>query len=265
VATSIFTSQTPAIAEADDGTDYTLGTAFRRSTSGSITHGRWFFPTNPPTGTTQFVLYNSAGSELSRASFASPTGGQWNTVALPSAVAYTADTLLVASVYTSGRYVATLNFFGSDLVNGDITAPASENGRLGNTDEYPSIVAGSDLCFFADVVFASDAASGAIAVTLPTLTAGATAEASVQVALAATLPQAAAAITGRGVASAAAATTLPALTGAVQATATADGALAVTLPALQAELRQTESQPAGRPLVTETAPRRLTTQTGGWR
>jgi hypothetical protein len=169
MATSIFTAQTPSITNGDDGTDYTLGTAFRRSASGSITHGRWYFPDPVPAGTTEFILYDvDTQAELARASFVSPAANAWNTVELASPVAYTANTLLVAAVYTSARYVATANFFTADLVNGDITAPGATNGRLGNTDEYPSTVSGNDACFFADVVFAGGTAynqslSGAIA------------------------------------------------------------------------------------------------------
>jgi hypothetical protein len=157
VADSLFTSQTPVVDDGDDGTDYTLGTALRRSTSGNIVRGRWYFPTPVPTGTTEWVLYSAAGAELHREAFVTPVAGQWNVTPEFTPIAYTADDLIVVSVYTSGMYVATVGFFtgGGDLVNGDITAPAADNGRLGNTDEYPSQEV--DLCFFVDLVFEADA------------------------------------------------------------------------------------------------------------
>jgi len=155
VATSIFTSQIPAILDGDDGTDYTLGTEFERSNDGSITHGRWYCP-DPAPVSAQFVLYAvTGGTELARAVFGTLTPGAWNTVELPSPVAYVAGTNLVAAVYTPSFYTATASFFTGDLVNDDITAPGATNGRLGNTDEYPSMVSGNDACFFADIVFAS--------------------------------------------------------------------------------------------------------------
>jgi hypothetical protein len=158
VATSLFTSQTPAVPDANDGTDYTLGTAMSRSTSGQIIRGRWWCPTTPPSGTPDFVLYYGAGTELHREPWPGLVGGQWNVTpefALP--VDYDADDVVVPSVYTSGQYSATVDpafWNGTDLVNGDITAPGATNGRLSNTDSYPSNVV--DLCFFVDLVFADD-------------------------------------------------------------------------------------------------------------
>lgn len=156
MAESIFTSQTPAILNGNDGVAYTLGTEFSRSTDGTITHGRWYFPDPIPTGTTDFVLYPGAGgAALARASFVAPVAGAWNTVALSAPVAYTAGTPLIAAVRTSGMYVATASFFAADLVNGDITAPAATNGRLDTADQHPGNVSGNHACFFVDVVFAA--------------------------------------------------------------------------------------------------------------
>lgn len=159
MATSLFTGQTPAVPDANDGTDYTLGTAMRRSTSGQIVRGRWYCPTTPPTGTPDFVLYSSAGVELHREPWPGLLGGQWNeTPDFDVPVDYTANDLVVASVYTSGQYCATVDpafWNAADLVNGDITAPGAQNGRLSNVDSYPSNIV--DLCFFVDLVFADDA------------------------------------------------------------------------------------------------------------
>lgn len=158
MATSLFTSQVPAVPDANDGTDYTLGTEMRRSTSGQIVQGRWWCPTTPPSGTPDFVLYDGAGTELHREPWPGLVGGQWNvTPVFAVPVAYTANDVVVASVYTSGQYSATVDpafWNGGDLVNGDITAPGATNGRLSNNDSYPSNVV--DLCFFADLVFADD-------------------------------------------------------------------------------------------------------------
>lgn len=170
MATSLFTSQTPAVPDANDGTDYTLGTEMSRSNSGQIIRGRWYCPTTPPTGTPDFVLYDGAGTELHREPWPGLVGGQWNeTPDFAAPIDYTANDTIVASVYTSGQYCATVDpafWNGSDLVNGDITAPGATNGRLSNVDSYPSNVV--DLCFFVDVVFASAVApaQGTVSATL---------------------------------------------------------------------------------------------------
>lgn len=163
MATSLFTSQVPVVQDANDGTDYTLGTEMRRSTSGQIIRGRWWCPITPPTGTPDFVLYDGAGNELHRQSWPGLVGGQWNVTpefeiaGTPTPVDYNANDVVVPSVYTSGQYAATVDpafWNGGDLVNGDITAPGATNGRLSGTDSYPSNVV--DLCFFVDLVFADD-------------------------------------------------------------------------------------------------------------
>lgn len=171
MALSIFTSQVPAILNGDDATAYTLATAFSRATDGRITHGRWFFPNPIPAGTTDFVLYPGAsGPALARVPFVAPTPGAWNTVALPSPVVYTAGTVLIAAVRTSGMYVATANFFTADLVNGDITAPVA-NGLLDTADQHPGNISGNHANFFADVVFEAPVVVGS---TTPRPSAGTT-------------------------------------------------------------------------------------------
>lgn len=161
MADNIFGNTVPGLTNGDDGTDYTLGTRFSRSTSGTIVRGRWYFPNPLPVGTTFWVLYDdTTQAELVRQAFTSPVAGAWNeTPDLSSPVAYTAGTVLRAAIYTPGDYVATVGFFATaDLVNGDITAPGNQggqqnNGWLGNADEFPSIISGNSASFFADVVF----------------------------------------------------------------------------------------------------------------
>ncbi|GAA4439399.1 DUF4082 domain-containing protein [Phytohabitans houttuyneae] len=163
MATSIFSpATTPAITNGDDATDYTLGTKFLRSVDGSIVRGRWYFPDPLPAGTVEWVLYSDAGTELARQAFVDPAAGQWNeTPDLAVPVAYTANTVLRAAIYTPGDYVATPNFFATaDHINDDITAPGNDggaeqnNGWLGSTDEFPNIISGNAASFFADIVFA---------------------------------------------------------------------------------------------------------------
>jgi hypothetical protein len=147
---------TPVLTDANDGTDYTLGTRFTRSVNGTIRRGRWFFPLTFP-GIAQWVLYSDAGAELARQAFVAPILGAWNeTPDLAVPINFVANTILRCSIYTPQPYTATVNFFsGADYVNGDVTAfGGGGNGWLSNVDSFPSNVSGNAANFFADVVFA---------------------------------------------------------------------------------------------------------------
>jgi hypothetical protein len=167
VADSLFTSQTPAVSDATDGVAYSLGTKFYATVSGSITHGRWYFPGTAPSGSVDFVLYDATSqTQLARATFASGSAG-WRTVALSPAVTYsTPNVVLVAVVETPNRYVATVNFFSSgNLISGVLVAPDDgSNGRLSSGATFPT-GSFSDSCYFVDVVFVAGGGQSAAAST----------------------------------------------------------------------------------------------------
>jgi hypothetical protein len=164
---SIFTVQTPAITDATDGTDYTLGTTWYTTEAGQVTGARWYFPATLPSGTVTAKLWNSATQALlGTVNFTSPVAGTWNTADFAAPIDVDADTAYIISVYTPDRYVATANFFSSaDTTNAPLVAPESGtnplgtgslgNGKLGNTDEFPSNTSGNEASYFADVVFES--------------------------------------------------------------------------------------------------------------
>jgi hypothetical protein len=211
---SIFTGQTPNVTNAADSSTYSLGTKWFSSAAGAVTHGRWYFPDDPPTGSVSWVLYSLDGSELARATFGASAPG-WQTVALSSPVAYTTPlTTWVAVVEVAGRYVATNGFFsGSAIVSGPLTAPADgDNGRVGVGSGYPG---GSfaDTCYFADVVFqpVGEVVDGALAATLPALTAAGTATLIDAGSVGTTTPPAGVHLSGGPTVTAALAGTLPAL------------------------------------------------------
>ena len=161
MAESLFTSQTPAVPDADDGSDYTLGTVIVPAVDGTVTDGRWFFPATLPSGPVDFVLYDEVTeAELERATFAAPVAGAWNTVAI-TPVAVTAGQVLVACVETPNRYVATNNFFVVSLTNGNLTGPdsitAAGNGRLDTAvSTFPGTPAPTASCYFVDLVFTAE-------------------------------------------------------------------------------------------------------------
>lgn len=166
MAESIFTVQTPANADEDDGVQLTLGTRFVPAVNGTITAIRWFFPASPTAGTINGRLYtwvsNTVGVLLANADFVAPTPGTWNTTAV--SVPVTAGTPYVTAVYTPlGEYVSTGSLFASAITNGNLTAtadtPTEENGKFVAGNGYPDDSFNGN-GYFVDVVF--EAASGTI-------------------------------------------------------------------------------------------------------
>jgi hypothetical protein len=177
---SLFTSQTPASGDNSDGTPgITTATAVRFAQTGDVT-GIRFYATATVSGTYTVALWdvtaadpNGSGGTLlaSKTMGAAPTGAAWNTVTLDTAVPVVTTKLYKAGVFSgAGRYVFTGSFFGSDLVNGDITADANGDDPigLGNLNQgsytinaalsYPTSQPGSS-CYFVDVDFAPTAAA----------------------------------------------------------------------------------------------------------
>lgn len=228
MAVSIFTDQEPDADDASDGVALSLGTKFFASEPGSITHGRWYFPTTAPSGPVDWVLYSLAGVELARATFSSTSPG-WQTVALASPVAYpTPSVELVAVVETPDRYVATVGFFaGGAVTNDPLTSPSDgDNGRVSAGAVFPT-GSFSNSCYFADLVFQPDgeAVTGELAATLPALTAAGTGT-----------------LTDAGAVD----TTPPPLGVQLSGDTTASGPVAATLPPLGVAL----AGPTSRPVVT---------------
>lgn len=177
MAESIFTVQTPANPDEDDGTELSLGTRFVSDADGTITHIRWFFPVTPIVGTVNGRLYvwnsDTSGTLLGNADFVAPVAGAWNTAALVPPVPITASTAYVAAVHTPTPYVSTGALFAGPVSNGShLTAtadgPGTANGKFVDADAYPSLSFGSN-GYFVDVVFE---ASSAIPVTGSAGTAG---------------------------------------------------------------------------------------------
>lgn len=173
MSSSIFTTQTPTLADLTDGVPYTLATLFTSAEDALVNGIRWYFPGTLPSGNVVGVLYSwttdVAGAEMARATFASPTAGTWNTVTFTSPVAITASTRYVAAVYTPDRYVATIGLLNAPITNGRLTAPANDNitpahngkfrsGGVGPT--YPD-GSGNGSSYFVDVdvTFASEVVS----------------------------------------------------------------------------------------------------------
>lgn len=157
---SLFTNQLPALPNASDGSDYTLGTVIIPAVNGQVTHGRWLFPGSLPSGPVDFVLYDAVSQALlARATFVAPSPGNWNTVPLPTPINVSAGQRLVVAIETPDRYVATNGFFlSSGLINGNLTAPVTTDDPIGNgrfnlvVAAYPNSTS-SGSCYFVDLMF----------------------------------------------------------------------------------------------------------------
>jgi hypothetical protein len=250
-AEHLFRNQTPAVVNASDGAPgITTATTLRFAADGQVTAIRWF-ATTTVSGAYTVALWSVDSSDpgtgtllASTTMSAAPTPGTWNTVPI-SPVTVTAGALYRASLFSGdGRYVATTGFFGTDVVNGNLTADAHGDTVAGKTISqgtfrinagggYPNSPGGGT-SYFVDVDFFAGAATatGTATVGLPALTAAVSGTIPLSGAADVTLPAMAASAAGTVLASGLVAATLPALSGAVAGTARTSGTAAGTLPPL---------------------------------
>jgi hypothetical protein len=170
VAESIFTVQTPAVGDANDGTS-TLGTLFTVAVNGTIDGIRWFAPSTLPTGLCQALLYQwtseTTGTLLGQVAFNVTTPSTWNSVNFGAPInVVSGGQRYVAAVFTPDHYVFTNFFFtGSGTTNGNLTAPQSDNATPARNGKFiamgfPQYPDNSfrDSCYFVDVLFTASVA-----------------------------------------------------------------------------------------------------------
>lgn len=170
----IFTNQTPALNNQNDGSDITVSTVFRSDTDGFINGIRWFAPVTLPSQAPIGVLYSfgSPGSELARVTFnlGSMVAGDWNIALFGASVSIVASTLYVAALWTPDHYTATAGFFSSSgVTNGHLTAiqdgSPSNNGLFrepsGGVPTYPTGTFNGGF-YFVDVDFSVTAGGGTV-------------------------------------------------------------------------------------------------------
>lgn len=142
---TLFTSQTPGVNQFD-ATEVSLGTTVYFALAGVVKAIRFYATPTQTGGTFTGGLYsvdtadggsndpgNGTGTLLASQAFTTPlTGGAWNVATFGSPVSVSANTPYRAVAYASnGRYGSTTNLFASDLVNGNITAPAANTSVAG--------------------------------------------------------------------------------------------------------------------------------------
>jgi Domain of unknown function (DUF4082)/Cadherin-like domain/Bacterial Ig domain len=125
---SIFSvSSTPSTVAVNDPSSLELGVKFTADANGLIS-GLRFYKGPLNIGTHTADLWSSNGTLLATATFSNETASGWQQVNFASPVAITAGTTYTASYHTSGNYSVSAGYFGSSVVSGDLTAPASGNG-----------------------------------------------------------------------------------------------------------------------------------------
>lgn len=141
----------------DDGSDVELGFKFIPSVNGTISGVR-FYKQGSMGGTHVGRLWQSDGTPMANATFTETASG-WQSVSFSSPVTVTAGTTYVASVtMNDGRYIATPNYFTSNIVNGPLTAPSGPssggNGVFNVTaGTFPSTGSGNNANYWIDVAF----------------------------------------------------------------------------------------------------------------
>ncbi len=146
-------SSTPTTLTVNDPNSVELGVKFTADANGEIT-GLRFYKGPGNTGTHVADLWSADGTLLASATFTNETASGWQQVDFSSPVAVTAGATYTASYHTSGDYSVDAGYFTSDVVSGDLTAPATGNGvySYGAGSVFPtSTYNGSN--YWVDVVY----------------------------------------------------------------------------------------------------------------
>ena len=114
---TVFDLQTPAQADANDGSAVEVGVKFQADESGSVTGVR-FYKADTNTGTHVGSLWTASGTRLAQATFENETASGWQTATFATPVNVTAGTTYVASYHApKGHYSATASAFAPDGVD----------------------------------------------------------------------------------------------------------------------------------------------------
>ena len=163
VLTSLFSASSTPPQTYNDGQQLEVGVQFKSSIAGEITALK-FYRSPSDTGSDVLDLWTATGTKLASATFTNTAASGWQTVALSTPVAITANTNYIVSYHTTGAYVATNNFFTTDLTSGVLTAPSTTTvggngvysyGGTSSTGIFPTNT-WTATNYWADVVFASN-------------------------------------------------------------------------------------------------------------
>lgn len=156
-------STTPAWVDNPDPRSIELGLRFESTSGGDIT-GIRFYQSSANTGSHTINLWSSAGTLLATATSSSTSGPGWVEISFSSPVYIRANTVYVASYFTSvGNYSDNIGFFNSGSVSaGPLTALGGVY-NYGSTSAFPSeVYEGSN--YWVDVVLEAPPAQSSPAV-----------------------------------------------------------------------------------------------------
>ena len=151
---SLFGVQTPTEVSAGDSAAVELGMVFTPAQDGVVTGVR-FYKGAGNGGSHTGSVWSMSGTRLGTVTFNGETSSGWQTATFATPVAVSGGTSYVVSYLApQGHYSDTPNFFGGPLTNGDLTAPATDNGRYlyGTGGGFPSYSYNATN-YFVDVVY----------------------------------------------------------------------------------------------------------------
>src|SRR5256886_1110973 len=157
---------TPAIMDSGVTGPVELGVSFKSDVSGYITGIRFYKGANN-VGTHVGHLWSSTGTLLATAIFTGETASGWQQVNFSSPVAITANTVYVASYYTTGHWSIDTNYFATSGVdNAPLHALTNGNGATNGVYVYGdgTVFPTSNYLssnFWVDVAFRSGSSSSA--------------------------------------------------------------------------------------------------------
>ena len=160
--------ETPQVPATDDGASVELGTAFTPQSDGTVTGVR-FFKGAGNGGTHTGSLWDASGNRLATVTFTGETASGWQAATFATPVAVKAGkTYVVSYLAPQGHYSATAGYFAAPKVSGDLTAPATSNGRYlyGGGGSAPTY-SWQATNYFVDVVFKADPPTVAVASRTP--------------------------------------------------------------------------------------------------
>jgi hypothetical protein len=135
---SLFGSETPAVASANDPSAIELGMRFQVTEPCEVVGARFHQgPAN--SGPHVARLYDASGTLLAAAPYGAEDDRGWRFVAFASPVPIQPGQTFVVSYFTpTGGYSVDGAYFTSDVVNGPIVAPGSNNGVYAYGGGYPT-------------------------------------------------------------------------------------------------------------------------------
>ncbi|GAA1935188.1 hypothetical protein GCM10009797_30720 [Nocardioides hwasunensis] len=153
---TLFGTQVPAQAAADDSSPVEVGVSFVPAKAGQVT-GIRFFKGAGNTGVHKGSLWSATGTKLAEVTFVGETATGWQTAMLSTPLQLTAGTTYVVSYYApNGHYATSGGFFNNAFTSGDLTVPAGVNGKyLYGAGGFPTYSYNATN-YWVDVVFEKD-------------------------------------------------------------------------------------------------------------